>query len=94
MRSTLGTSARGDFVNFNGLRVERSAIPALITFLVESDPMIVPSGEGLGPKKRETVSKLFHMSFREGNSEAMLLAAMLGDQDSLRYLTGLMASRT
>lgn len=93
MNRAPGTSPAGNFVNFNGLRVERSAIPSLVSLLVESDPMTVPSGEGLGPQKRESVSKLFRMSFQDDNSDAMLVAAMVGDKDSLRYLTGLMASR-
>jgi uncharacterized circularly permuted ATP-grasp superfamily protein len=93
MSRTLRTPTSDDFVNFNGLRVERNAIPSLISFLVQADPMTVPSGEGLAPQKRDTVSRLFHMSFQEGGSEAMLVAAMVGDKDALRYLTGLMASR-
>lgn len=93
MNRAPGTSPGGDFVIFNGLRVERAAIPSLITFLVQSDPLTVPNGEGLPPRKRDTVSKLFRSSSQEENSETILLAAMAGDHDSLRYLAGLMASR-
>jgi hypothetical protein len=93
MHTPSGTSPGGDFVNFNGLCVERSSIPTLVQFLVQSDPMTVPSGEGLEPERRETVSRIFRRSFQSDNSEPTLLSALGGEGEALRYLTGLMASR-
>jgi hypothetical protein len=93
MSPSLGTSQSDELVNFNGLRVEKSSIPSLIQFLVQSDPMSVPSGEELEPKRREIVSHLFRRSFQDGDSEPVVLSALGGDGAALRYLTGLMASR-
>lgn len=93
MQSTPGTKSGGDYVIFNGLRVDKSSIPSLVNFLVQSDPMTIPSGDGLEPQRRETVVRLFRHSFQEENTEPMFLAALGVEGDALRYLTGLMASR-
>jgi len=82
-----------DLVNFNGIRVDKSTIPALVRFLVQCDPMTVPSGEELEPGCRETVSELFRRSFLEDDPDPRILEAIKGNHEGLRYLTGLMASR-
>jgi len=90
---TPGSSPGGDYVNFNGLRVEKSSIPDLVGFLVESDPMTIPDGGELEPKRRETVARLFRHSFQEEKKEPMFLASLGIEGDALRYLTGLIACR-
>ena len=93
MNSLPGTSPGCDFVNFNGLRVEKSAIPLLVEALVECDPLNIPSGDQLQPSRRDAVCSLFRSSFLEEHSQPSLLAALGGDRESLCYLAGLMASR-
>ncbi len=86
-------SQMNELVNFNGVRVDKSTIPALVQFLVQCDPMTVPSGEELEPWSRESVSHLFRSSFQEGDAGPVILSALEGNSEALRYLTGLMASR-
>lgn len=93
MDSNPRTSEVTECVNFNGLRVQKNHIPALVQFLCQCDPMNIPSGDELEPQKRETVAQIFRSCFQDSEVESPVLSALNGDQDALRYLTGLMASR-
>jgi hypothetical protein len=89
MNSTPGA----EFVNFNGLRVEKSEIATLVQFLVQSDPMSVPTGEELDLSCRELVASIFRGCFQGEGDASMFFTSRRGDEQALRYLTGLMASR-
>jgi hypothetical protein len=92
MQTPSGTSPGGDFVNFNGVPVPKSSVPTLVQLLVECDPMTTPSGEGLEETRRDGIARLFqgHIDLESSPS---FLSSLGNDLDSLRYLTGLMASR-
>ena len=81
-----------EFVNFNGVPVPKSSVPLLVQSLVECDPMTVPSGESLEETRRDGISRLFQGNL-DRDSSCSILSSIGNDLDSLRYLTGLMASR-
>ncbi|MFZ9919593.1 MAG: hypothetical protein ACO3GO_03940 [Terrimicrobiaceae bacterium] len=85
-------AADGGFVSFNGLNVKKTALPNLVESLVKADPLKAPKGETLGEIRRREIGLLLEGRL-DRESSLRLLSTLEADDMSLRYLTGLMASR-
>lgn len=79
-------------VSFNGLRVKKSTVTNLVDSLVKADPLKAPSGENLSDNRRRDIALLLDGRL-DRESSLRLLSTLEADEVSLRYLTGLMASR-
>jgi hypothetical protein len=79
-------------VSFNGLRVKKSTVTNLVDSLVKADPLKAPSGENLSDNRRRDIGLLLEGRL-DRESSLRLLSTLEADEVSLRYLTGLMASR-
>ena len=82
----------GGLVTFNGLRVKRTTVTNLVDSLVKANPLKAPTGENLSDIRRREIGLLLDGRL-DRESSLRLLSTLEADEVSLRYLTGLMASR-
>ena len=82
----------GGLVTFNGLRVKRTTVTNLVDSLVKANPLKAPTGENLSDIRRREIALLLDGRL-DRESSLRLLSTLEADEVSLRYLTGLMASR-
>jgi hypothetical protein len=82
----------GGLVTFNGLRVKRTTVTNLVDSLVKANPLKAPTGENLSDIRRREIGLLLDGRL-DRETSLRLLSTLEADEVSLRYLTGLMASR-
>jgi len=82
----------GGLVTFNGLRVKRTTVTNLVDSLVKANPLKAPTGENLSDIRRREIGLLLEGRL-DRETSLRLLSTLEADEVSLRYLTGLMASR-
>lgn len=86
-------SATGGLVNFNGLSIKKSSVPTLVESLVKTDSFQLPAAEDLEERRRQEIALLMEGRLDQ-ESALKLLSSLEADSIGLRYLTGLMATRS
>lgn len=92
MNSLPQESVESASVNFNGLKIKKSFVPALVELIVSADGLKEPSDEILPEWRRNQLGMLLDGRIDEATTTD-LISSLEDDEQGLQYLAGLMATR-